>query len=159
MPTDQLHHTGILVADLERSAQFYIDALDAHYLFRRAVNEGESAQYVLGGDPDVAFAFCYLGFQTGAIELMQFLRGAPEWARDPQRGLLPHFALVVDDVDATVERVVAAGGTALWPDPINWGGKKVMYIADPDDNPIELFEATLEEIVAATIELYPDAAP
>jgi catechol 2,3-dioxygenase-like lactoylglutathione lyase family enzyme len=159
MPTDQLHHTGILVSDIERSAAFYIDALDAHYLFRPAVNEGESAQYVLGGDPDVAFAFCYLGFRTGAIELMQFLRGAPDWARDPQRGLLPHFALVVDDVTATVARVVACGGRELWPAPIDWGGAKVMYVADPDGNPIELFESTLEEIVAATLELFPDSAP
>jgi catechol 2,3-dioxygenase-like lactoylglutathione lyase family enzyme len=159
MPTDQLHHSGVLVADIDRAATFYIDALDAHYLFRPAVNAGESARYVLGGDPDVAFTFCYLGFRTGAIELMQFLQGAPAWARDPQRGLLPHFALVVDDVDATVQRVVACGGRTLWPAPIDWGGAKVMYVADPDDNPIELFDAPLEEIVERTLSLFPDSAP
>lgn len=159
MPTDQLHHTGVLVADIDRAAAFYIDALDAHYLFRPAVNSGEGAQYVLGGEDDVAFTFCYLGFRTGAIELMQFLQGAPDWAKEPPRGRLPHFALVVDDVDATLERVLAAGGTAVWPAPIDWGGAKVMYVADLDGNPIELFDTPLEGIVARTLELFPDSAP
>src|ERR1700742_740601 len=159
MPTDQLHHSGILVEDIERSAAFYVDALDAHYLHRPAVNAGASAQFVMGGDPDCAFAFCYMGFRTGAIELMQFLSGAPEGGRTPRTGLLPHFALVVDDVPATLERVVACGGKALWPHPMDWSGKRVMYVTDPDGNPIELFEATLDEIVAATLELYPDKAP
>ncbi|QEC50567.1 VOC family protein [Baekduia soli] len=159
MPTDQLHHSGMLVADIERSAAFYIEALDARYLFRPAVNEGAGAQYVLGGDDDVAFTFCYLGFRTGAVEIMQFLSGAPDWAKDPVRGRLPHFALVVDDVDETTRRVVAAGGSTLWPEPIDWGGAKVMYVADPDGNPIELFDVGLEEIVSRTLDLFPASAP
>jgi glyoxylase I family protein len=159
MTTDQLHHTGLLVADIDRAAAFYIDALDAHWLFRPAVNRGESARYVMGGGPDVAFAFCYLGFRTGAVELMQFLDDPPEWAREPRQALLPHFALVVDDVDETVERVVANGGRRLWPEPIDWGGTKVMYVADPDGNPIELFDESLEQIVARTLQLFPESAP
>src|SRR5947209_6596331 len=125
---DQLHHTGVLVSDIDRAAAFYIEALDAHWLFRPATSEGEGARYVLGGEEDVAFKFCHLGFRRGAIELMQFLRGAPEWARNPQRGRLPHFALLAEDFDATLERVRECGGSWLWPEPVDWGGAKVMYI-------------------------------
>src|SRR5512143_3643827 len=98
MPTDQLHHTGVLVSDIDRAADFYLDALDGHWLFKPAVNRGEAAQKVFGGTPDVAFAFCYIGLRTGAIELLQFLEGAPEYARNREPARLPHFAVVVDDV-------------------------------------------------------------
>jgi hypothetical protein len=42
---------------------------------------------------------------------------------------------------------------------MDWSGKTVMYVADPDGNPIELFDVGLQAIVDATIELYPDVAP
>src|SRR6478735_529811 len=128
MPTDQLHHSGVLVADIDRAAAFYLDALDGHWLFKPAINRGEAAQKVFGGTPDVAFAFCYIGFRTGAVELVQFLEGAPDYARDPEHGRLPHFALIVDDVAATTARVVDAGGHRLWEEPVSWGGATVMYV-------------------------------
>ncbi len=159
MPTDQLHHTGVLVADIERAAAFYLDALDGHWLFKPAVNRGEGARAVFGGPPGVAFAFCYIGFRTGAIELVQFVGPAPEFARAPRPAPLPHFALVVDDVAATLERVERAGGRRLWPEPVSWGGATVMYVADPDGNAVELFDVGLDEIVERTIELFPESAP
>ena len=89
MPTDQLHHSGVLVSDIDRAAAFYLDVFDGHWLFKPAVNRGEAAQKVFGGTPDVAFAFCYIGFRTGAIELVQFLEGAPDYAGIPKRVLRP----------------------------------------------------------------------
>jgi lactoylglutathione lyase len=159
MPTDQLHHTGVLVADIDRAAAFYLDALDGHWLFRPAVNRGEGARAVFGGTADVAFAFCYIGFRSGAIELIQFLEGAPEFARHPHRAPLPHFGVVVDDVAETTARVERAGGRRLWAEPVSWGGATVMYVADPDGNPIELFDVPLQGIVDRTIEMFPESAP
>jgi predicted enzyme related to lactoylglutathione lyase len=149
----------VLVSDLDRAASFYLDAFEGRWLFKPAVNSGESAQYVYGGPPDVAFKFCYIGFRSGAVELTQFLGAAPDWARLPTRVRMPHFALVVDDVPDTVGRVELAGGRALWPEPISWGGATVMYVADPDGNAIELFDVSLEEIVRRTIEMFPESAP
>ena len=159
MPTEQLHHTGVLVADIDRAAAFYLDALDGRWLFKPATNRGEGAQYVFGGAPDVAFTFCYIGFRTGAVELIEFLEGAPDWARSPVRGLLPHFGVVVDDIAQTVERVERAGGRRVWPEPVSWGGATVMYVADPDGNPIELFDVPLEGIVERTLEMFPESVP
>ena len=159
MPTDQLHHTGVLVSDIDRAAAFYLDALDGHWLFKPAVNRGEAARAVFGGTEDCAFAFCYIGFRSGAVELIQFLDGAPEFARDPQRGPLPHFGVVVDDVAETTARVARAGGRRLWDEPVSWGGATVMYVADVDGNAIELFDVPLEEIVERTIEMFPESRP
>jgi len=159
MPTDQLHHTGLLVQDIEISAAFYIDVFEGHYLFKPAVTSGESAQYVMGGHPGVAFKFCYIGFRTGAIELIQFIGEPPEWAVGPRDGRLPHFALAVDDVEACVERIEASGGKRLWPEPVSWGGATVWYVTDPDGNPIELFDVPLDGIVSRTIEMFPESAP
>jgi len=159
VPTDQLHHTGVLVSDIERAAAFYLDAFDGHWLFKPAVNRGEGARAVFGGPPDVAFTFCYIGFRTGAIELVQFLGPSPAFARDRQPAPLPHFALVVDDVAGALARVERAGGRRLWPQPVNWGGATVMYVADPDGNAIELFDVSLDEIVARTLEMFPESAP
>ena len=150
---------GVLVSDIERAARFYIEALDGHWLFKPAVNSGPGAHTVFGGGPDTAFAFCYIGFETGAVELIQFLDGAPEFARDPRRAPLPHFGLVVDDVAKSTERVEAAGGRRVWRKPVSWGGATVMYVADPDGNAIELFDVPLEGIVERTIAMFPDSAP
>jgi len=157
--TGQCHHVGVLVSDIERSARFYIEALDAHWLFKPAVNRGPGAQAVFGGDDQTAFAFCYLGFDSGAVELIQFLSSPPEFARDPQRAPLPHFGLVVDDVAKSTERVEAAGGSRVWKEPVSWGGATVMYVADPDGNAIELFDVPLEGIVERTITMFPESAP
>ena len=159
MATDQCHHVGVLVSDIDRAARFYIDALDGHWLFRPAVNRGPGARTVFGGDEETAFAFCYIGFRSGAVELIQFLEGAPEFARDARRAPLPHFGLVVDDVAASTARVESAGGRRLWKEPVSWGGATVMYVADPDGNAVELFDVPLSGIVERTIEMFPDAAP
>jgi catechol 2,3-dioxygenase-like lactoylglutathione lyase family enzyme len=160
MPSDQLHHTGILVADTDRAARFYLEALDGHWLFKPAINDTPGARDIYGGPPGTSFKFCYIGFRTGAIELIEFLDGkAPEFARRPPAGALPHFSMVVDDVPATVERVEEHGGRRLWEEPLDWGGAVVQYVADPDGNAIELFNVGLQEIVDRTIAMFPDSRP
>ena len=159
MGTQQLHHTGVLVADIDQAATFYLDAFEGHWLFKPAPMSGDQARNVFGGGPDVEVRFGYIGFESGAIELVQFIADPPDYAREPEPGRLPHFAVVVDDVHATTERVVAAGGRKVWDEPVSWGEATVMYVADPDGNAIELFDVPLEKIVDLTIELYPDSAP
>src|SRR4051812_1352393 len=83
MATNQLHHTGVLVTDIDRAAAFYLGAFDGHWLFKPAINRGEAARAVFGGPPGVAFKFCYIGFDSGAIELVEFVDAMPEFAVDP----------------------------------------------------------------------------
>jgi catechol 2,3-dioxygenase-like lactoylglutathione lyase family enzyme len=159
MPTDQLHHTGLLVQDIDRTAAFYLDALEGHWLFKVALNDDPSARNVFGGPDGVAFKFCYIGFRTGAVELVQFVGPAPDFARDPRPAPLPHFALLVADVAATAARIVEHGGSLVWDEPVSWGGATVQYVADPDGNTIELFDTDLQGIVDRTIEMFPESRP
>lgn len=148
------------MSDLDRAAEFYLGALDGHWLFKPATNPGPGAQAVFGGGPETAFRFCYIGFESGAVELIEFTAEPPAWAAGGAAGrLLPHFGLVVDDVEATTARIERAGGSRVWPRPAKWGSATVMYAADPDGNPFELFDVSLEGIVDLTIEMFPESAP
>jgi len=159
MGTKQLHHTGILVKDLDRSARFYIDALDGHWLFKPSPMTGETARRTFGGGPDAEVRFAYIGFDEGAVELVEFVKDPADYAIDPRPARLPHFAVMVDDVRDSIRRIVEAGGSEVWEEPVDWNGALVMYVADPDGNVIELFDAPLEKIVEMTIEIFPDSAP
>ncbi|MGO8685548.1 MAG: VOC family protein [Thermoleophilia bacterium] len=67
------------------------------------------------------------------------------WGRDkPYDGgeRFGHFAFVVDDVDETYRRLVAAGAGALRAPALlqGVGPSKIAFISDPDDNQIELIQ-------------------
>jgi lactoylglutathione lyase len=53
-----------------------------------------------------------------------------------------HFAFLVDDVDETYQRLVAAGAAPLRPPALlqGVGPSKIAFIADPDGNQIELIQ-------------------
>jgi catechol 2,3-dioxygenase-like lactoylglutathione lyase family enzyme len=154
------HHACIRVRDLERAADFYIEALGGRWLTRPFVQEGEYAQVVAGGPEGVRFRVAHIGFDEGGIELFQFTSPVHETdVVHPSRGNVLHYALQVDDVAAAVDRVIAAGGRMLWPEIREWGDAKVTYVADPDENVIELITASLEEVVEMTIAALPDSDP
>ena len=71
------HHPGIRVSDIERSAQFYIDALGGHWQTSPMLYEGPDAEMVMGGTPNTRFKVCHIGFDEGTIELFQFLPSGP----------------------------------------------------------------------------------
>ncbi|MGH2939168.1 MAG: VOC family protein [Solirubrobacterales bacterium] len=159
MGTRQLHHTGILVREIDASARFYIEALDGHWLFRPTEMTGETPRLTFGGGPNAAVKFCYIGFDEGAVELVQFTDDPADYAIDPKPARLPHFAIVVDDVRDTIKRIESAGGSGVWEKPVDWNGALVIYVADPDANVMELLDTPLDKIVDMTIGLFPDSAP
>ena len=74
-----------------------------------------------------------------AIELVY------NWGKDKAYGggeRFGHFAFVVDDVDETYRRLVAAGAKALRAPSLlqGVGPSKIAFIADPDGNQIELIQ-------------------
>lgn len=139
-----LHHVGIQVADIARSSEFYLKALEGQFLVPPTwTRAGES---VMGGPPKSSFAFCIIALGAGAIELFQFDEDAPTWARDRLPGRVPHIALHVDDVSDALGAVEAAGGRRLWPVPQRIGTFEVIYVADLDDNTLELISASLTEV-------------
>jgi catechol 2,3-dioxygenase-like lactoylglutathione lyase family enzyme len=155
------HHVALQVANLERAVGFYAATFDARWLSKPVLFDDSSAAVVMGGPVGTAFRHCKVGFDEGAVELFEFVGDRrPAWAEAP-RGVprLPHFAIVVEDVPATLARVRAAGGTELWPSVTRWGTAENMYVADLDGNVIEVIDAPLDDVVATTIRMFPEADP
>ena len=161
MPTSLCHHVAVQVADLDRATEFYVTALDARVLTRRQRVDGHVAASVMGGATGTAFDMCRLGFESGCLELFQFTGEIrPNWAgEDRLRPRVPHFGVHVDDVEAALRRVEAAGAQRLWPEPEQWGSAKTMYVEDLDGNVFELCDASLPDLVGLLVALDPTLEP
>jgi len=150
-------HQGIRVTDMERSIRFYAQAFGAEQLTRPFVIEGAFAEAMMEGPSGVRFLLCHLRFEVGMIELFQFLEPqAPAEPAHSSRVNIMHLCFQVDDVDAVAERVVAGGGRIVFP-VTAWGKHRLTYVADPDGTIIELADAPLSELLAGTLERFPEA--
>ena len=154
-----LHHHGLRVTDAHRACAFYCDVLGGRRLTLPVVLEGRGAEQVVGM-PGARLRVALIGFGDAAIELFEVLEPAiPDWARAPVQGTIPHVALQVDDVGATLARAEAAGGRRLWPDVDRWGRVHAIYLADPDGNVVELLDGSAADIAAAFLRWFPEADP
>jgi glyoxylase I family protein len=138
-------HTGITVANLERSLEFWRDVLGFE-LSHTAHQTGQLAKEITG----VAGAEIKLAVLKAPgghrIELLEYV--AP-----PDRehvDLRPcdvgsvHVALLVDDLDAVLNTIAASGWKAAGkPQTLQSGpnaGKRVVYVRDPDGTTIEFMQ-------------------
>ena len=110
-----LHHVSINVTDVERSAQFYVDVLGLARLAR----------------PDFGFAGAWLGVEGGGRQVHLIQATVPH-------DLGQHFAFEVDDIDAAVEALRAAGTTVRGPSPVGDTAARQAFLHDPDGNRLEL---------------------
>jgi len=138
-------HTGITVLDLERSLAFWRDVLGFE-LSHTAHQTGEMAEQITGvkgAELKLAVVKAPGGHK---IELLEYL-APPDRKRADVRpcdvGHI-HVALVVDDLDIVLERIVAAGWKAAGKaQTLTAGpnaGKRVIYVRDPDGTTIEFME-------------------
>lgn len=123
-------HLGITVSQLDASIAFYTEVLG----FVRRFD-------------DVQDGWTRVGLAIGDIQLELF-SALPE--RPPGRAIDPFYpmelgrpkiALTVVDVDATYDRVLAAGITPLCPITTT-RVSRFFFISDPDGTPIQLHEFT-----------------
>ena len=138
-------HTGITVSNLERSLAFWRDLLGFE-LSHTAHQTSELAREITGV-VGAKIKLAVLKAPGGhKIELLEYL--AP---RDRKRvDLRPcdvghsHVALLVDDLDAVLERIAASGWKAAGkPQTLKSGpnaGKRVVYVRDPDGTTIEFMQ-------------------
>jgi glyoxylase I family protein len=143
-------HSGITVSNLERSLVFWRDVLGFE-LSHTAHQTGELAQEITG----VAGAEIKLAvLKTPGghkIELLEYL-APPD--RKKHVNLRPcdvghvHVALLVDDLDAILEKIGASGWKAAGkPQTLKTGpnaGKHVVYVRDPDGTTIEFMQQPLQ---------------
>jgi catechol 2,3-dioxygenase-like lactoylglutathione lyase family enzyme len=138
-------HTGITVSNLERSLAFWRDVLGFEFS-HGAHQKGELAEQITG-IKGAELKLAVLKTPGGhKIELIEYLAPA-----DRKRiNLRPcdvgsvHVALLVDDLDAVLARVVASGWkVAGEPQTLTKGpnaGKRVVYVRDPDGTTIEFMQ-------------------
>ncbi|TCM51435.1 VOC family protein [Kribbella sp. VKM Ac-2568] len=119
---------NIYSADVVRSVGFY-RSLGFEETFRTPA-EGEPIHVELVLD----------GFKIGIASVDSAVadQGLPLDLTQPGRGM--EIVLWTDDTDAAHTRLVAAGAKPL-STPHDWlGSLRVAWVADPDDNPIELVQ-------------------
>lgn len=148
-----------MVGDLERAARFYTSAFGGEPLTLPVLLEGRAAERVMDGPPGTRYRMCLIRIGAASVELFSFEGDVrPSWAAASE-GRLPHFGLQVDDVEAALGRVERAGGRRLFERVERWGRARVVYVADPDGNVIELLDAPVETIAEEAIRMFPEAAP
>jgi catechol 2,3-dioxygenase-like lactoylglutathione lyase family enzyme len=138
-------HTGITVSNLERSLAFWRDVL-GFKLSHTAHQKGEPAQEITGVE-GAEIKLAVLKAPGGhKVELLQYLAPPDRKCVDlrPCDVGSVHVALLVDDLDAVLERIAASGWNAAGkPQTLTKGpnaGKRVVYVRDPDGTTIELMQ-------------------
>lgn len=123
-----IHHIAIITSDYEVSKKFYTEILG--FTIDREVNRVERQSFKL--DLSLNGQYC--------IELFSF-PNPPKRPSRPEAVGLRHLAFSVDNIEQAIESLVSKG---VHPEPIRideFTGKKFTFFADPDDLPIELYQA------------------
>ncbi len=140
-----VNHIGLCVADLARSQRFYEDVLG--FVVDRVLQvPDEGSGPLLAVDRPVNLTAVYLERGPFVLELLHFDRaGNPDpAAHEFNRPGLTHLSFSVDDLDATLAVVPAAGGEVLTTFP-----GMVAMIRDPDGQILELLPMDYRRRLAA----------
>ncbi|HEY4277448.1 MAG TPA: VOC family protein [Conexibacter sp.] len=140
-------HTGITVADLERSLSFWRDVLGFKVVLRDVVT-GETLERITGvRGGSMSLALLDVPGGGGQIELAEYTDPAERghFRPNPEDVGSQHVALFVDDIEAVLQHAAAAGwrsnGT---PQVMTDGpakGTTFLYMTDPDGTIVELVQA------------------
>jgi lactoylglutathione lyase len=140
-----LHHTGLTVADMDRSLHFWRDAMGMEVVFQQEKAGGYLE--AITGEPGAHVLMTHVAFdgEGPRIELFQYLApsGGQHRLRPADQGFV-HICVACDDLDERLERLTAAGGISFSKPVeidtgVNRGGRGV-YLRDPDGYVVELFE-------------------
>jgi catechol 2,3-dioxygenase-like lactoylglutathione lyase family enzyme len=145
-----LHHTGIIVSDLERSIGFYGDVLglEMHTEPSPVFDDPELGEAL--GVPGAALRMVTFRVGDGILELLEYSAPpSPVEAPLPQNALgSHHVAFRVDDIAATYTRLRERGVRFHSPpQAIDEGvlaGWRWAYFTDPDGITLELIEIAYE---------------
>lgn len=133
-------HVTVRVSDMARALAFYRDGLGLRVIFD--VELAGPGLEAITGAPGASGRMVGLvapGRGKVCIELLGF--DTPKSERAP-RGRFTGYSnisLSVDDLDAAYQACVERGLEPLQP-PVEVGGVKMFFLADPDGTPIELIQ-------------------
>ena len=121
----ELAHVAICVSDLDRALDFYAE-LGFEETHRFTLNGVENVYIGSDADPDGALQLRYDPDRTTPIA--------------PSRADHDHIAFTVDDVEATFEAAIEAGGSAvLEPTEIDPADAYAAFVEDPEGYTLELY--------------------
>ncbi|WP_174236101.1 VOC family protein [Rhodanobacter sp. L36] len=124
-----IHHVALICSDCARSRAFYSETLGlpiVHEVYRK---ERDSWKCDLQVSPGVQ------------LELFSF-PSPPSRPSHPEAQGLRHLAFAVDDIDAAVDTLATRGVTCESIRVDEYTGRRFTFFADPDHQPIELYEAS-----------------
>lgn len=134
MPKAGLHHVAVRCADLEESIRFYCDAFGFDRVHRWS-------------HPPQVRPAAFVATGNGVhVELFGDAEPVP---REEVDEVVPHFALVVEDVAAAFASAVAAGAKPIAePAPFTLEGEPAVdvtlaFVEGPSGERIELYRTTL----------------
>jgi len=128
-------HVCIGVSDMDRSIDFYRDLLGMDVVFDVEL-EGPSMESVTGRSG--AKGRMVGGLIGGAMIELLALGDTSTGKPGPRIGYT-NISFRVDDLDATYRQVLALGHAAQG-EPVDIGGVRMFFVADPDGTPIEIIE-------------------
>lgn len=150
MAISRLHHTGLTVANMETSLQFYVGTLGFEVLSRRVTDQPWLA-LLLGLDAAVVDAVDLA--IPGTDQVLQLFRfSVPSTEPVAPSMSAPgsaHIAFIVEGLQELLERLAVAGVAPLAPRVVitsgaNTGGTLVC-LCDPDGIVVELYEAPVPQ--------------
>lgn len=124
----RIHHAAIICSDYQVSRDFYTRILGLSIIAE--TYRAERASYKL----DLALP------DGSQIELFSFPDAPPRVSRPEAQGLR-HLAFEVDDVSACKTMLEAQGLAVEDVRMDELTGRRFVFFADPDDLPLELYEA------------------
>ncbi|MCP9623616.1 VOC family protein [Nocardia otitidiscaviarum] len=128
MELRRIHHVALIASDYERSRAFYTEVLGLRVLAEHY--RAERRSYKLDLElPD-----------GGRLELFSFPDPPPRPSR-PEAAGLRHLAFVVPDVAAALAELGDRGVRVEEMRVDEYTGKRFAFFFDPDELPLELYEA------------------
>ena len=117
-------HTALWVSDIERTRDFYVDAL------------GLTENWSFTGDDGVENV--YIGGENAEFQFKHDPDGGPEI----DSGSMAHLAVGVDSTDETFERLLERADPPVETEPTTMDeiGVRVAFVEDPDGYVVELVE-------------------
>lgn len=128
MELQRIHHVAIIASDFEKSKAFYTEILGLKVLAEHY--RAERRSYKL----DLALP------DGGQLELFSFPEPPPRPSR-PEAAGLRHLAFLVPDVGEALAELAGHGVPVEEVRVDEYTGKRFAFFSDPDDLPLELYEA------------------
>ena len=126
----KIFHTAISVNNLKESREFYVKVFGLK--FKTA-----------GKRPEVGIRFEMLEDEKGTVvELIEHATPNPltQDLMDFSNVGLKHIAFIVDDIEEVIARAETEGAKVIWEPRKGVTVKRVAFISDPNNIPIELVE-------------------